>query len=59
MELLAEEDGWTLLQSLSAEDLSMVEPAVLDALDRVHALCLPGGGLPVLADCRPCNVMVK
>lgn len=59
MELLAEEDGWTLLQSLSAEDLSVVEPVVLDALDRVHALCLPAGGFPVLADCRPCNVMVK
>ncbi len=44
MELLAEEDGWTVLQSLSAEDLSLVEPAVLDALAQVHALCLPGPG---------------
>ncbi len=59
MELLAEEDGWIVLSSLSPEDLSLVVSAVLDALAKVHALSLPGGGSPVLADCRPCNVMVK
>ncbi len=57
MELLAEEDGWMVLSSLSQEDL--VAPAIWDALAKVHALSLPGGGAPVLADCRPCNVMVK
>ncbi len=59
MELLAEEDGWMVLSSLSQEDLDLVAPAVWDALAKVHALSLPGGGLPVLADCRPCNVMVR
>ena len=59
MELLAEEDGWMVLSSLSTEDLDVVAPAVWDALAKVHALSLPGGGSPVLADCRPCNVMVK
>ena len=59
MELLAEEDGWMVLSSLSQEDLHLVAPAVWDALAKVHALSLPGGGAPVLADCRPCNVMVK
>lgn len=59
MELLAEEDAWMVLSSLSKEDLDLVAPAVWDALAKVHALSLPGGGSPVLADCRPCNVMVK
>jgi len=59
MELLAEEDGWMVLSSLSQEDLYLLAPAVWDALAKVHALSLPGGGSPVLADCRPCNVMVK
>lgn len=59
MELLAQEDGWVRLDMLSAEELSRAQPAVLAALDRVHALCLPNGGSVVLADCRPCNVMVK
>ncbi|KAL0049923.1 hypothetical protein WJX82_000834 [Trebouxia sp. C0006] len=59
MELLAEEDGWMVLSSLSQEDLVLVAPAIWDALAKVHALSLPGGGAPVLADCRPCNVMVK
>jgi hypothetical protein len=59
MELLAEEDGWMVLSSLSQEDLDLLAPAVWDALAKVHALSLPGGGSPVLADCRPCNVMVK
>jgi hypothetical protein len=44
---------------LSAEELSRVQPAVLAALDRVHALRLTNGGSAVLADCRPCNIMVK
>ena len=59
MELLAEEDGWKVLSSLSQQDLTLIVPAVWDALAKVHALSLPGGGSPVLADCRPCNVMVK
>ncbi len=59
MELLAKEDGWVRLHMLSSEDLSRVTPAVLAALDRVHALRLPKGGSVVLADCRPCNVLVK
>ncbi len=59
MELLPGEDGWTVLSSLSTEDMSLVASAVWDALAKVHVLCLPGGGSPVLADCRPCNVMVK
>lgn len=59
MELLAEEDGWTRVDMLSADELSRVQPAVLAALDRVHALLLPNGGSVVLADCRTCNVMVK
>ena len=59
MELLAKEDKWTRVDELSAEDLSRVQPAVLAALECVHALRLPDGGSPVLADCRPCNVMVK
>lgn len=37
----------------------LVASAVWDALGKVHALCLPGGGSPVLADCRACNVMVR
>ena len=59
MELLAAEDGRRVLSSLSPEDLSLVAPAVMDALAKVHALSLPDGGSPVLADCRPCNVMVR
>ena len=59
MELLAQEDGWMVLSSLSPEDLSLVTPSVMHALAKVHALSLPGGGSPVLADCRPCNVMVR
>lgn len=67
MELLAKEDGWVCLDmlsrhaadSMSWEQLSRVQPAVLAALERVHALRLTNGGSPVLADCRPCNVMVK
>lgn len=59
MELLAEEDGWMVLSSLSQEDLVLVAPAIWGALAKVHALSLPSGGAPVLADCRPCNVMVK
>ncbi|KAL0032632.1 hypothetical protein WJX77_011773 [Trebouxia sp. C0004] len=31
----------------------------LGCISQVHTLSLPGGGLPVLADCRPCNVMVR
>ncbi|KAK9919159.1 hypothetical protein WJX75_009796 [Coccomyxa subellipsoidea] len=53
------QDGWTRVDMLSAEELSLVQPAVLAALDRVHALLLPNGGSVVLADCRTCNVMVK
>ena len=34
-------------------------PAVSDAVAKVHTLSLPSGGSPLLADCRPCNVMVK
>ena len=59
MELLAEEDGWKVLSSLSQQELEQIQPAVWDALAKVHALSLPGGGSPVLADCRPCNIMVK
>ena len=59
MELLAKEDGWACLDKLSWEQLSRAQPAVLAALERVHALRLTNGGSPVLADCRPCNVMVK
>ena len=59
MELLAHEDGWMLLSSLSEEDARPVAPAVWEALAKVHKLSLPGGGVPVLADCRPCNIMVK
>ena len=59
MELLAEEDGWKVLSSLSQQDLLLVAPAVWDALAKVHRMSLPSGGSPVLADCRPCNVMVK
>ena len=59
MELLAQEDGWMVLSSLSSEDLSLVASSVMDALAKVHALSLPGGGSPALADCRPCNVMVR
>ena len=59
MELLAEEDGWKVLSSLPQQDLLLVAPAVCDALAKVHTLSLPSGGSPVLADCRPCNVMVK
>ena len=59
MELLGREDGWVRLDMLSAEELSHVQPDVLAALEHVHALRLPNGGSVVLADCRPCNVMVK
>ena len=51
MELLAKEDGWTRLDQLFVEELSHVQPAVLAALECVHALRLPDGGSPVLADC--------
>ena len=53
------ENGWARLDMLAAEELSRVQPAVLAALERVHALRLTNGGSAVLADCRPCNVMVK
>lgn len=59
MELLAQEDGWKVLSSLSQQDVLLVAPAVWDALAKVHTLSLPSGGSPVLADCRSCNVMVK
>ena len=59
MELLAREDGWMLLSSLFEEDARPVAPAVWQALGKVHRLSLPGGGSPVLADCRPCNVLIK
>ena len=59
MELLDEKDGWVRLDMLPAEELSLVQTAVLAALDRVHALRLPNGGSVVLADCRPCNVLVR
>ena len=59
MELLAHEDGWMLLSSLSEADAQLVAPTVWEALAKVHKLSLPDGGVPVLADCRPCNVMVK
>lgn len=59
MELLDEKDGWVRLDMLPAEELSLVQNAVLAALDRVHALRLPNGGSVVLADCRPCNVLVR
>ena len=59
MELLDMEDGWARLDMLSEEELSRVQPAVLAALERVHALRLTNGGSAVLADCRSCNVMVK
>lgn len=59
MELLAVEDGWVRMDMLSADKLSHVQREVLAALERVHALRLPNRGSVVLADCRPCNVMVK
>lgn len=59
MVLLAEEEGWKVLSSLSQQDLVLVAPAVWDASAKVHTLSLPSGGSPVLADCRLCNVMVK
>lgn len=59
MELLDMEDGWARLDMLSEEELPRVQPAVLAALERVHALRLTNGGSAVLADCRSCNVMVK
>lgn len=59
MELLAEEDAWKVLSSLSQPELLLITPAVWGALAKVHSLSLPRDGIPVLADCRPSNVMVK
>lgn len=58
MELLAREDGWTMLAHFPLEDLSWVMPAFWDALAKVHALRHPEGGSP-LAGCRPGNVLIK
>ena len=50
--------GGRCSQVFPQEDMDLVAPAVWDALAKVHALSLPGG-LPVLTDCRPRNVMIR
>lgn len=60
MELLHPAD-WKCLDDFSIDELAdeRLQTTVSDALKQVHCLPLPGDDKIVLADCRPCNIMLR